>query len=75
MRLVARVLFLFSFIASGIGPANTSTEHPVPTSIGLPVGEKAPPFALRDQLDRAQSNETLRGTNGTILLFFRSADW
>ena len=75
MKLAATVLVLFSFIAKGIGPANASTEHSVPTSIGLPVGEKAPPFVLRDQFDRPESNETLRGVNGTILLFFRSADW
>ena len=75
MRLAATVLFLFSFIANRIGPGNTSTEHSVSASIGLPVGEKAPAFALRDQFDRAQSDETLRGPNGTIVLFFRSADW
>jgi hypothetical protein len=45
------------------------------TSIGLPVGKKAPAFALRDQLGREQTLETLRGKNGTVLLFFRSADW
>jgi hypothetical protein len=36
---------------------------------------KAPPIALRDQFGRMQTNETLEGTKGTILLFFRSADW
>jgi hypothetical protein len=75
MRQAATLLFLFSIIANGVGPANTSTEKSVPASIGLPVGDKAPSFTLRDQFDRAQSNETLKGAKGTILLFFRSADW
>ena len=44
-------------------------------SIGLPVGEKAPAFSVRDQLGRVQTLDTLRGSNGTVLLFFRSADW
>jgi hypothetical protein len=44
-------------------------------SIGLAVGEKAPAFLLRDHLGRAQTLDTLKGTNGTVLLFFRSADW
>jgi len=44
-------------------------------SIGLAVGQKAPPFALRDQSGRIETLETLKGTNGTVLLFFRSADW
>jgi hypothetical protein len=44
-------------------------------SIGLPVGQMAPAFSARDQFGREQNLETLRGTNGTVLLFFRSADW
>jgi peroxiredoxin len=44
-------------------------------SIGLQVGSKAPAFTFLDQFDRPQSNETLRGSNGTVILFFRSADW
>jgi hypothetical protein len=44
-------------------------------TIGLAVGQKAPEFSLRDQFGRVQTPETLKGTNGTVLLFFRSADW
>jgi len=44
-------------------------------SIGLAVGDKAPAFSLRDQFGRAQTLDTLKGSNGTVLLFFRSADW
>lgn len=44
-------------------------------SIGLAVGQKAPAFSLRDQFGRVQTLDTLRGSNGTVLLFFRSADW
>jgi hypothetical protein len=45
------------------------------TSIGLPVGQKAPAFSARDQFGREQTLESLKGSNGTVLLFFRSADW
>jgi len=45
------------------------------TSIGLAVAEKAPPFSAVDQFGHEQSLETLKGAHGTILLFFRSADW
>lgn len=45
------------------------------TSIGLPVGQKAPAFSLRDQFGREQTLESLKGPRGTVLLFFRSADW
>ena len=45
------------------------------TAIGLPVGRKAPPFSLRDQFGHEQTLESLKGPRGTVLLFFRSADW
>jgi hypothetical protein len=44
-------------------------------SIGLATGQKAPPFSARDQFGRVQTLDTLKGANGTVLLFFRSADW
>ena len=49
-----------------------STE---PMSIGLDVGQKAPNFSLRDEFGHVQTLESLKGPNGTVLLFFRSADW
>lgn len=45
------------------------------TDIGLAVGQKAPAFSARDQFGAQQTLETLRGPKGTVLLFFRSADW
>lgn len=44
-------------------------------SIGIAVGQKAPAFSLIDQFGKIQTLDTLRGANGTVLLFFRSADW
>jgi hypothetical protein len=44
-------------------------------SIGLAVGEKAPTFSAIDQNGHVQTLETLKGPNGMVLLFFRSADW
>ena len=49
-----------------------STE---PMSIGLAVGQKAPNFSARDEFGHVQTLDTLKGPNGTVLLFFRSADW
>lgn len=45
------------------------------TVIGLAVGQKAPAFSAPDQFGRQQTLETLKGPKGTVLLFFRSADW
>jgi cytochrome oxidase Cu insertion factor (SCO1/SenC/PrrC family) len=55
-------------------PGSNNKAGPAP-SIGLEVRSKIPTFELRDQKGQKQSTETLKGTNGTILLFFRSADW
>jgi hypothetical protein len=69
------VLLICAMIAAGMsGHAQSSklTEGP---AIGIETGEKAPSFRLKDQFGREQSNDTMRGTNGTVLVFFRSADW
>src|ERR1700722_11153856 len=39
------------------------------------VCQKAPNFSARYEFGHIQSLETLKGPNGTVLLFFRSADW
>src|SRR5579864_7353120 len=46
-----------------------------PMSIGLPVGRKAPAFSAPDQFGQTQTLDSLKGRSGTVLLFFRSADW
>jgi cytochrome oxidase Cu insertion factor (SCO1/SenC/PrrC family) len=71
----AMVSFLgIAMLASAQLPGSHDGTSPA-SSIGLEVRSKIPAFQLRDQKGHEQSNETLKGTNGTILLFFRSADW
>jgi hypothetical protein len=65
----------FAMLAlANVQEISSSTQADAPL-IGLRVGQRAPAFASRDQFGHEQSNETLRGSNGTVLLFFRSADW
>jgi peroxiredoxin len=45
------------------------------SEVGLHAGQKAPGFSARDQFGKTQSLDTLRGSKGTVLLFYRSADW
>lgn len=56
------------------GTIHVASLEPL-TSFGLAVGQKAPAFSLRDQFGQTQSLENLKGAHGTVLLFFRSADW
>ena len=57
------------------GHEKASTDGSDTHFSGLEVGQKAPGFTAQDQFGHQQSNETLKGSNGTVLLFFRSADW
>ena len=45
------------------------------SEVGLRAGQKAPDFSAHDQFGKTQTLETLRGSKGTVLLFYRSADW
>jgi hypothetical protein len=75
MTRAATFISFSCLLVVGVAAAKGSNQESPSTSVGLPVGQKAPSFKLRDQFYRTQSNETLKGPNGTILLFFRSADW
>jgi hypothetical protein len=71
-RAVLLVCAMIAASISGYAQSSKLTEGKV---IGIETGEEAPSFRLKDQFGREQSNDTLRGTNGTVLLFFRSVDW
>lgn len=75
MKIGSVVLFFAGVSALLGGQERPSNNLAVPSSVGLDVGQRAPTFALSDQFGQKQSNETLKGKNGTVLLFFRSADW
>jgi hypothetical protein len=42
---------------------------------GLDVGAKLPAFSLSDQNGKVQTFDSIKGANGAVLVFFRSADW
>jgi hypothetical protein len=75
MKISVSMLVLAGIFAAPSAQENPSGTHVTAPPVGLEVAQPAPAFVLRDQFGHEQSNETLRGTNGTVLLFFRSADW
>ena len=75
MKIGSVVLLLAGISGLLAGQENPPANPTVPPSLGLQVGQQAPTFALSDQLGQKRSNDTLKGANGTVLLFFRSADW
>ena len=68
-RMVLIVVALASAVAATRG-AQTDTSK-----LGPQVGARAIDFDLPDQFGRTQSLATIRGPKGTMLVFFRSADW
>ena len=42
---------------------------------GPEVGQQVPAFSAIDQDGRKQTLESIMGTKGAMLVFFRSADW
>jgi cytochrome oxidase Cu insertion factor (SCO1/SenC/PrrC family) len=74
MKIGVSILFFIGVFGLTSWQENPSSQA-VPPTFGLEVGQPAPAFVLTDQFGREQSNETLKGSKGTVLLFFRSADW
>jgi len=74
MKVAIASLFFVGRFGLSRGQEKPPSNHAVTASVGLEVGQSAPAFALSDQFGHEQSNETLKGSKGTILLFFRSAD-
>ena len=75
MKIGIAILLLAGLCALSSGQENPSTNRDLALSVGLEIGQQAPAFALRDQFGYERSDQTLKGSKGTVLLFFRSADW
>jgi len=68
--LAAALLMVFSTMAT----AQTGMQIDV-SALGPQVGEQVPDFDLPDQNGMRHTLETVRGSNGSLILFHRSADW
>jgi hypothetical protein len=67
---IAKLLLLLAF------GAQAAAQQPVDTSkIGPPIGAVAPAFSGPDQDGITRSLASQAGAKGTMLVFFRSADW
>jgi hypothetical protein len=45
------------------------------TKLGPQIGDRVPDFSLIDQRGQTQTLRSMAGPKGTMLVFFRSADW
>ena len=69
------LMFSFCLLALGCGSDKSSSPNLVSPLTGSNVGQKMPLFVAHDQFGHEVSSETLKGSGGMVLLFFRSADW
>jgi len=67
--------FSIALLALTSGQAKPVANDGDVPAVGLAIGQPAPTFSLKDQFGHEQSSSTLKGSKGTVLLFFRSADW
>jgi len=75
MKIGLSIVFFVGISGLLAAQENPSTNRVASPLIGIELGQRAPAFALPDQFGREHSNDTLKGSKGTVLLFFRSADW
>jgi len=70
----AVLVALVSFLMCVDCGAQVTTDERPPGS-NFRVGDKIPEFAGVDQFGKKQDFDSLKGPQGLVLLFFRSADW
>ena len=75
MKIAIVLIFSMGVLSLSSGQEKPPARDGVAPSIGLEIGQPAPAFALADQFGHEQSNDTLKGSKGMVILFFRSADW
>jgi hypothetical protein len=63
------------WLALGYGSDQPSSVRLISPLAGSNVGRKMPSFTAIDQFGHEVSSDSLKSPNGTVLLFFRSADW
>ncbi|MBK9242863.1 MAG: hypothetical protein IPL75_21965 [Acidobacteria bacterium] len=69
-RLIVPSLFAVSLAAALPVAAQVDVN-----TLGPQVGQQALPFSLPDQNGKTQTLASVAGSKGTMLVFFRSADW
>ena len=45
------------------------------SKLGPQTGEGVPDFSLRDQSGKVRTLQSIMGSKGAMLIFYRSADW
>lgn len=68
-----RILTLAAGLSLGV--SGLAFQQVDVSTLGPQVGATAPPLRLVDHRGRTQTIQSAAGPNGTLVVFFRSADW
>ena len=76
MKIVTlKILLALPLVFSASFSLAAERESIVVANLGPHIGEQVPNFELPDQFGQMQNLDSIKGPNGTMLLFHRSADW
>jgi hypothetical protein len=64
----ATAFIMLSILGGAVAAQDTDT-------LGPAVGTRVPAFSAIDQFGRTQTLESAAGPAGTMIVFYRSADW
>ena len=68
------VALLAALLDQTAGMAQPPTRIDV-SKLGPQVGERVPDFTLKDQNGKTWTLQSIMGSKGAMLVFYRSADW
>jgi hypothetical protein len=73
---VVSLAALFVMIVPVSGQGSQGGRQRVDVSkLGPQVGERVPDFSLPDQTGKIRNLQSIMGTRGAMIVFYRSADW
>ena len=77
LQIKLSMICLTATLISGV--FGSAAQQPAATvdldKLGPKVGTPAPKFELKDQFGKSWSRDSLMGSKGLMLVFYRSADW
>ena len=75
LTLLALLTFPYVVAAEGGQVPQPARQKIEVAKLGPQVGQRVPDFNLRDQTGRMRNLQSVMGSRGAMLVFFRSADW
>ena len=66
-----------AFVAAMVAQEPFDTDDPLDADFrtGVEIGARIPPFRIEDSNGEVWDFEKIKGPNGALLHFYRSADW